>query len=58
MPSRSGSATMLAKLSGSLISTQISIVTAPATSSGIKVISTSVMRRNVIQRIMLITSSA
>ena len=49
---------MLAKLSGSPISTQISSVTAPATSSGTSVISTSVIRRSASQSNRLITSSA
>ena len=49
---------MLAKLSGSPISTQISSVTAPATSSGTIVISTSVIRRSASQSSRLITSSA
>ena len=49
---------MLAKLSGSPISTQISSVTAPATNSGTSVISTSVIRRSVIQSNRPITSSA
>ena len=49
---------MLAKFSGRPISTQISIVTAPATSNGTSVISTSVNRFSVIQSRMPITSSA
>ena len=49
---------MLAKLSGSPISTQSSSVTAPATSSGTIVISTSVIRRSASQSNRLITSSA
>ena len=47
---------MLAKLSGSPISTQISSVTAPATSNGTSVISTSVIRRSVIHSSRLITT--
>jgi hypothetical protein len=58
MPSISGSATMLAKLSGNPISTQISMVTAPATNSGTSVSSTSVTRRNAAQSSRLITISA
>ena len=49
---------MLAKLSGSPISTQISSVTAPATSSGTSVSSTSPNRRSVSHSSRLITSSA
>ena len=49
---------MLAKLSGSPISTQISSVTAPATSSGTIVSSTSVTRRSASHSSRLITSSA
>ena len=58
MPSSSGSATILAKLSGSPISTQISSVTAPATSSGTSVSSTSVIRRSASQSSTLITINA
>ena len=58
MPSSSGNATILAKLSGSPISTQISSVTAPATSSGTSVSSTSAKRRSASQSNRLITSSA
>jgi hypothetical protein len=46
-PSSSGNATMLAKLSGSAISTQSSSVTVPATNNGTIVISTSLIRRSV-----------
>src|SRR3978361_1276261 len=58
MPSSSGRATILAKLSGSPISTQISSVTAPATKSGTSVSSTSVTRRKASQSSALMTSSA
>jgi len=58
MPSISGHATMLAKFSGSPISTQISIVTAPATKSGTSVSNTSVTRRSASHSNRLITISA